>query len=136
MSQLQLAPYVNFQGRAREAMLFYQKILGGRLDLQAVDERGASRPAGAGDRISHARLESDGATLVGSDGHPDYPAKPGENWAIAVNGDDAKRIHGIFQALAEGGKVMMPLTRQPSGGETGWLADRFGIRWTVSVEGA
>ena len=34
MSQQYLCPYINFQGRAREAMEFYQKVLGGNLDLQ------------------------------------------------------------------------------------------------------
>ena len=32
--QIQLSPYVNFQGRAREAMEFYRAALGGNLDLQ------------------------------------------------------------------------------------------------------
>src|SRR5437867_9695914 len=33
------------QGRAREAMEFYHKVLGGSLDLQASNAQGASRPA-------------------------------------------------------------------------------------------
>lgn len=36
MSKIRLSPYVNFQGRAREALEFYHKVLGGRLDLQAL----------------------------------------------------------------------------------------------------
>ena len=31
MSKIQVGPFVNFQGRAREAMEFYQKVLGGRI---------------------------------------------------------------------------------------------------------
>jgi uncharacterized glyoxalase superfamily protein PhnB len=31
MSKQYLSPYINFQGRAREAMEFYQKALGGKL---------------------------------------------------------------------------------------------------------
>ena len=34
MSKQYLSPYINFQGRAREAMEFYHKVLGGKLDLQ------------------------------------------------------------------------------------------------------
>ncbi len=74
MSKIQSSPYINFQGRAREAMESYHKVLGGHLDLQTVNAQGVPRPAGPGDRISHARLEADGALIVASDGHPDYPA--------------------------------------------------------------
>jgi uncharacterized glyoxalase superfamily protein PhnB len=72
MSTIQSSPFVNFQGRAREAMEFYHKVLGGQLDLRTMNERGVPKPAGPGDRISYARLESDGALIIGSDGHPDY----------------------------------------------------------------
>jgi uncharacterized glyoxalase superfamily protein PhnB len=42
-------------------------------------------------------------------------------------------LTGIFNALAEGGYVRMPLTEQSGGVSVGWLADRFGIRWMVNV---
>ena len=74
MSRQYLGPYINFQGRAREAMELYHTVLGGNLDLQT----------GAGDRISQARLEADGALIIASDGHPNYPATVGDNMAIAL----------------------------------------------------
>jgi len=42
MSKIQIGPYINFQGRAREAMAFYHKVLGGNLDLHPT-ARGRSR---------------------------------------------------------------------------------------------
>src|SRR6267378_2480354 len=107
MTKVNLSPYINFQGHAREAMEFYQKALGGELDLQTSNEQGVPKPAGAGDRITHARLEADGALIVGTDGHPNYPAKVGENLAIAVSGSDAGRLIKIFNHLAEGGQIKM-----------------------------
>jgi PhnB protein len=125
MSRIHLSPYVNFQGRAREAMEFYHQVLGGSLDLQT-----------SSDRITYARLEADGMRIVGSDGHPDYPAKVGENLAIALGGTDKDRLARIFDQLAEGGRIQMPLATQPSGAEVGWLKDRFGISWTVTIDRA
>jgi len=86
MSRRYLGPYVNFQGRAREGMEFYQRVLGGKLVLRTVNEQGVPKPAGPGDRITHAQLEADGALIMATDGHPDYPAKVGENLAVAVGG--------------------------------------------------
>jgi PhnB protein len=115
MTKIQLSPYVNFQGRAREAMEFYHKVLGGNVDP------------------SYSRLEADGALIFASDGHPDYPAKVGDNVAIALGGTDKDRLTKIFNDLAEGGKIKMPLAKQPWGAEVGWLTDKFAINWTVNI---
>jgi PhnB protein len=131
MSQQILSPYINFQGRAREGMEFYQKAFGGTLDLQAMDAKGVAKPAGPGDRIVSARLEADGARIVGTDGHPDFPAKVGENVALAVAGTDKDRLTRIFNALGEGGNVKMPPTDQSGG--VGWLTDKFGVNWMVTI---
>ena len=70
------------------------------------------------------------------DGHPDYPPTVGDNMAIAVDGADRDRLTKIFNGLAEGGKIKMPLAKQPWGGEVGWLKDKFGINWTVNIDKA
>jgi PhnB protein len=136
MSKIQLSPFFNFQGRAREAMEFYHKVLGGKLDLYTLNEQGVSKPAGPGDSIRHSRLEADGALIFATDGHPDYPAKVGENMAIALGGTDKARLTRLFNDLAEGGKILGPLMKQPWGADVGWLTDKFGVNWTVSVDKA
>ncbi len=136
MSQQYLGPYINFQGRAREAMEFYRKVLGGNLDLQTSNEQGVPKPAGPGDRIMHARLEADGVLIIASDGHPDYPPKVGDNMGIALAGSDKVRLAKIFNDLAEGGKIKMPLAEQSWGSSDGWLTDKFGINWNVSIKKA
>jgi uncharacterized glyoxalase superfamily protein PhnB len=30
----------------------------------------------------------------------------------------------------------MPLTKQPWGADVGWLADKFGIIWTINIDTA
>lgn len=136
MSQQYLSPYINFQGRAREAMEFYHKVLGGKLDLQAWNEQGAPKPAGPGDRITHARLDADGVVIIASDGHPDYPAKVGDHMGIAVGGTDKDRLTKIFNGLAEGGQIKMPLAEQSQVANVGWFMDKFGINWMVSIDKA
>src|SRR5215831_4880688 len=112
-------------------MEFYRVALGGTLDLQTMNEQGQSKPAGPQDRVTYARLEAEGAVIIASDGHPDYPAKVGNNMAIVLGGTDKVRLTRIFNTLAEGGRIQMPLTKQPWGADVGWLADKFGIIWTI-----
>lgn len=136
MSAIHLSPYINFQGKAREALEFYQQALGGQLTLYAMDEQGAVRPAGPDDRVAMARLESDGARILGSDGHPKFPPTTGDNLAITLSGTDRERISQALTALAGDGKLKSPLRPQPWGGETAFLEDKFGVNWMVTVEPA
>jgi PhnB protein len=128
------APYINFQGRAREAMEFYQGVFGGKLSLYAADEAGKPREAQPGDRIMYARLNAEGVVLLGSDGHPKYPPTAGDNMAIVLMGTDRSNLATAFDKLAEGGQVKGPIREAPWGGEAGWLMDRFGINWNIDVE--
>jgi PhnB protein len=129
-----VAPYINFQGRAREAMELYHAILGGKLELFAAGDGGAPRPAEPGDRIQYARLSGDGFLIIGSDGHPSYPPTHGDDIAIALVGSDRDAMRSAFEKLSEGGQVKMPLTEGPWGGAAAWLADRFGINWNLDLE--
>ena len=133
LTKIYLAPYINFQGKAREAMEHYHKVLVGKLEMFAADEHGQPRPAGQGDRIMYAQLELDGVVIVASDGHPKYPAKVGEHIGLQIRGSDRAHLSGIFDGLADGGQVKLPLTDQPWG-TAGWLTDRFGINWNIDIE--
>jgi len=126
MSRSRGTIFLNLQGRAREAMERYREIFGGVLEVE---------PASRKERVAHARLEATGIVLLASDGHPDYPARVGDNVAVVVEGNDREWLSGVFRALADGGGIQMPLTEM-SGVETGWLTDRFGIHWTVRIEAA
>jgi PhnB protein len=133
MGQLYISPYINFDGKAREAMEFYQGILGGKLDLLARNPDGAPKPAEQSDAIMHAHLESDGAVIMGTDGMKEYPAKVGENFAIALTGSDKERLTKAFEQLGEGGNVKGPLKVESWGDTFGWLEDKFGINWMINI---
>ncbi len=133
MSQLDASPYINFQGRAHEAMEFYHKALGGDLELFTFNPEGPPKPAGPNDPIMHSALQADGATIMGSDGHPDYPATVGDNLAIALSGTDRERLTKSFEALSEGGNVKQPLKEESWGDSFGYFVDKFGINWMVNI---
>lgn len=118
MAKIRLSTYINFSGRAREALEFYHKVLGGTLDLRG------------------SRLEVDGTAIIATDGHPNYPPTVGDNLAVALSGGDADRLARVFEGLAEGGRIKGALTSQAGGERTGYLLDRFGINWIVTIDQA
>jgi PhnB protein len=64
-----LNPYLNFNGKCREAMTFYQNCLGGELTMQKIAESpmAAQLPSEAGAQILHSSLTNENLTLMGSD---------------------------------------------------------------------
>jgi uncharacterized glyoxalase superfamily protein PhnB len=53
---------------------------------------------------------------------------------VALSGTDRNRLTRVFNDLAAGGRIQMPLMQQPSGAQVGWLMDRFGINWNITVD--
>ena len=51
-----------------------------------------------------------------------------------MSGTDKVRLTKIFNDLTEGGKMKMPLSEQPWSAGDGWLTDKFGINWVVSID--
>jgi PhnB protein len=131
---LQLDTYLFFNGTCAEAMRFYERTLGGKLTLMtnAQSPVADKLPPGSGDRILHARLELDGRTLMASDwsGSEPYPGTKGFSLALAYpTVAEAKRV---FETLATGGKVTMPLEKTFWAELFGMLVDRYGIAWMVN----
>jgi PhnB protein len=128
-----LNPYISFPGNAREAMEFYQRVLGGSLVLHTFGEYGASDSPGA-DKIMHGSLETDsGFTLMAADNPPGTEHKAGNNIAISLSGDDADELRGYWEKLSDGGMVAVPLEKQMWGDEFGMCTDQYGISWLVNI---
>jgi PhnB protein len=129
-----LNPYLNFQDNAREAMEFYQSVLGGQLDVSTFGEYGDEGPTKDG--VMHAQLETpSGFTLMASDTPPGMHADTGGAVSISLSGDDADELRGYWAKLSEGASVTMPLEKQMWGDEFGMLTDRFGMQWMVNIAG-
>ena len=136
-------PYLNFDGNTREAMTFYSKALDAQLDIQSYKDAGMDKP-GAGDRVLHARLSwkgaatgtmSGGATvLMASDNPPGQPWNPGDNVWLSVDCETTDEQDRVFNAISEGGKVIMPLADQFWGARFGMVKDKFGLGWIFNCE--
>src|SRR5437762_312961 len=61
-------PYLNFDGNTREAMTFYAKNLGAKLELQSFKDVGMAGPNE--DKIMHAKLAVGSLVIMASDPPP------------------------------------------------------------------
>jgi PhnB protein len=128
-----LAPYLNFNGKAADAMRFYQSVLGGELTIQTFGDAGMAQSDTDRNLTLHAELTSDSLTLFASDGRPDQEVRFGDSVHLSLQGDDATRLTNAFNGLSAGGKVDMPLGKQFWGDTFGMLTDKFGMHWMVNI---
>ncbi len=136
---MSLHPYLFFTNTCREAMTRYQEILGGELEIMAVGDMPAGEAEqmpfeAPADMVVHAALTfGDGDLLMASD-DPTGDGSGVRGAALALTFGDQAEARRVFDALAEGGEIQMPL------GPTFWSplfgsgVDRFGVAWMVDVE--
>jgi PhnB protein len=131
----QLEPYLFFNGNCAEAMRFYEKSLGGKLEMMMkVSEAPAKEGCGDADpnAVMHASVLVEGTHLMASDwmGPDPYPGIKGVSLTLNFSSvDEAKRK---FEALAAGGKVVMPMDKTFWVESFGMLTDKYGANWMVS----
>lgn len=138
---MRIEPYLFFNGNAEEALTFYERALGARVEIMMRYADSPDpvppehMPPGGPQKLLHASLLIGDARLMMSDGVPldgggfrgfslslQYPAEP-----------EARRA---FDALAEGGRIIMPIGRTFFSPCFGMLFDRFGVQWMVMVRPA
>ena len=133
---MQLDAYLTFNGNCADAMRFYQRTLGGKLDLMthAQSPIAGQTPPGSENRIMHARLAIDGRLLMASDSMVGHPYEGMKGFSLSLIYPTVTEAQRVFNALADGGKVIMPLDKTFWAKAFGMLVDRFGTRWMVNGE--
>ncbi|MBT0994108.1 VOC family protein [Cellulomonas sp. DKR-3] len=129
-----LNPYLGFAGNAREALEFYQSVLGGELTISTFAESGMPD---AGDGVMHGQLTAPGGiTLMASDSPTPVEARAESSITISLSGDDEATLRRYWDGLAEGASITEPLVTAPWGDTFGMLTDRFGTAWMVNISAA
>ncbi|OIQ89081.1 hypothetical protein GALL_290260 [mine drainage metagenome] len=132
-----IQPYLFFDGRCEEALAFYRNALGAQIDiLLRFDESPEPVPAGMlqpgfEHKVMHAALRVGETQILASDGCDDSARFGGFSLALSV--PTAAEADRVFAALADGGKVGMPLGKTFFSPRYGMLTDRFGVGWMVMV---
>jgi len=82
----------------------------------------------------HVSLPIGKSVLMGSDTGGEWAPslKLGNNFSISISTDSKAEADKLFNALAEGGNITMPLTNTFWGDYFGMLTDKFGVNWMMS----
>jgi PhnB protein len=139
MPALFAQPYLLFGGRCEEAIEFYQRAVGAKVeDMMRFKDNPEPPPPGTiapgfDNKIMHTSFRIGDSLVMASDGMNASQTVSGASLAVTVKTE--AEVDPMFNALAAGGTVLMPP------GKTFWsprfcmLTDKFGLGWMVMVEG-
>lgn len=124
---MHLQPYLMFPGTCRRALEFYADVFGGAIaHLQTVGDSPLPAAPEHADRVFNSIFTAGDLRFMASDGEPGKDPTVGQNVAMFVTCADVDEQRRVFEALARGGHIIMPL-----GTGLGMVADPFGIQWMV-----
>lgn len=133
-------PYLSFEGRCEEAIEFYRSALGAEVEMlmrnkESPEAPGCELPPGSEDKVMHSCLRIGDTAVMATDGmcsgNPEF-----KGFSLSVTARDGAEARRLFDALAAGGQVQMPLGETFFSPAFGMVADRFGVSWMIYVEPA
>jgi PhnB protein len=131
-----IEPYLFFEGRCEEALEFYRQTLGAEITA-LMRYKESPEPAmcpnnGSADKVMHAAFRIGNSTIMASDGRCSGKAHF-DGFALSVTVSTESDAERLFNALAGGGQIQMPLSKTFFSPRFGMVADRFGVSWMVIV---
>ena len=135
---MQVQPYLFFEGRCEEAIEFYRKALGAEVEMMMRMKDSPEPPPpgmvapGSDNKVMHASFRIRDTTVMASDGK--VSGKPSfQGFSLSIDARDEREADRLFNALADGGQVQMPLGKTFFSPRFCMVADRFGVSWMVIV---
>jgi PhnB protein len=128
--------YLFFNGRCEEAIEFYKKALGAKVEMlmrfkEAPGDQKCS--PGSEDKIMHSSLRIGDTCVMASDGMT-ASAPEFKGFSLTINAKDKAEATRLFGALSDGGQVRQPLVETFFSPCFGMVADKFGVGWMVIVD--
>lgn len=133
-------PYLHFIGNAEEAFNFYKSVFGSEFAMlqrykDIPNQEGCEGLSDADkEKIMHVALPiGDNQVLMATDavGKHAEDAVIGNNISLSVSAGSKEEADKIFNGLAAGGEITMPLSDTFWGDYFGMLQDKFGMRWMI-----
>ncbi|HWD87808.1 MAG TPA: VOC family protein [Mucilaginibacter sp.] len=133
---MKLIPYLHFNGNCEEALNTYKEIFGGTggVTSRFSDAPSFPVPDDYKNKVMHGNVMFDDNTIFMSDCGPGRAVIHGDGTAMSIGLSDETKTQKIFDQLAEGGTVIMPLAKQFWGATFGQLVDKYGIRWMLNCQ--
>ncbi|HEV2146536.1 MAG TPA: VOC family protein [Longimicrobiaceae bacterium] len=126
----QVTPFLMFEGRAEEAMTFYLSLFDGA--VESIERYGPEGPGPEGS-VLVAAFTLAGQRFLCIDSWVKHAFTFTPSVSLHVVCASEAEIDERFARLSEDGAVLMPLGEYPFSPRYGWLQDRFGVSWQLTL---
>jgi predicted 3-demethylubiquinone-9 3-methyltransferase (glyoxalase superfamily) len=120
-----------FDGQAENAMRFYASLFENG-QIEKIDHYQAGEQGTKG-TIKHATLRLGDQALMCIDSPVKQPFTFTPAISLVVECETEARLDQLFARLSDGGKILMPLDAYPFSTRFGWMTDRFGVSWQLTL---
>lgn len=131
-----IAPFLWFEGQADEAVALYVSAFEqGRIDfvMRYPDGPLEGPIQGMEGKVLTAGFELAGRRFMALDGGPYFKLKPSISFFVGC--ETEAQIDRLWATLVEGGAVLMEYGPYPFSPKYGWLQDKYGVSWQLSLSG-
>jgi predicted 3-demethylubiquinone-9 3-methyltransferase (glyoxalase superfamily) len=122
-----IVPHLWFDTQAKEAAEFYVSVFG-KSSKKTGTATLHETPSGGVDVVSFELL---GHSFMAISAGPMFTLNPSISFFVQI--EPAEEVDRLWSELSEGGLVMMPLDKYPWSDRYGWLQDRYGLTWQISL---
>jgi PhnB protein len=139
-----VSTYINTANKTEEAFLFYKSVFGTEFTEPGIRRMGDIPPMegmppmneGMKNLVMHVELPiTGGHILMGTDAPAEmgFTVTQGNNIHINLEPDSREDAKQLFDALAAGGTISMPIQEMFWGAYFGSCTDKYGINWMVNT---
>ncbi|MDQ1914295.1 VOC family protein [Paenibacillus sp. GD4] len=135
---VKLTPYINLEGRTKEAIQFYEQTIGAEIlfittygDMPNMPNTFTDELKGL---VAHAKLRVGESELMFSDAPWSSPIETGKRVTICITTNEVEKSKRIFEALMQDGHVNMPFREESFSPGFGDVTDKFGVTFQVYTE--
>ncbi|MCZ0701648.1 putative 3-demethylubiquinone-9 3-methyltransferase (glyoxalase superfamily) [Natronobacillus azotifigens] len=124
-------PFLMFSGQAEEAMRFYVDTFD-QAEINELHKYGMGQSGKEG-TVQQGVFSIHGQTILCMDSTLDQPFTFTPSFSLFITCDQESELNRVFDSLSEGGEILMPMDHYPFSKKFGWVNDRFGVSWQLSL---
>lgn len=126
-----ITTFLMFEGKAEEAMNFYTSLFSNSRIVD-ISRYGAGEQGKEG-TVMHATFSLNGQEFMCIDSFVSHGFTFTPSISLYVKCESEEEIDKVFAALSANGQVLMPLGPYPFSRKFGWLSDKFGVSWQLTL---
>ncbi|WP_409252719.1 VOC family protein [Bacillus sp. SCS-153A] len=126
-----VTPCLMFQGNAEEAMNFYTSMIEGS-EIISITKYEADQQGEEGS-VMHAIFNLNGQEVMCIDSNIQHEFSFTPSFSLFLTCTSEEEIDRLYGKLSEGGEALMPLGDYGFSKKFGWVNDKFGVSWQLTL---